>query len=150
MATTISSAALTPVTPVFTNTERLALAGFLAGYSGLTRQAYELDLRQYASWCQQHQLRLFAAHRADIECFARDLEAAAAPALRSPAGCAPLPGSTAMPSRKSSLTTHPPRMPADPAWTMSATPPLWTATNSARCLSRPGWGRRPSMRSSPC
>jgi site-specific recombinase XerD len=61
--------------PVFSNTERLALAGFLAGYSGLTRQAYELDLRQYAGWCQRHQLRLFAARRADIECFARDLEA---------------------------------------------------------------------------
>jgi site-specific recombinase XerD len=59
---------------VFTNTERLALAGFLAGYSGLTRQAYELDLRQYASWCSQHHLRLFQARRADIECFARDLE----------------------------------------------------------------------------
>ena len=75
MATTIPSAALVPVAPVFTNTERLALAGFLAGYSGLTRQAYELDLRQYASWCQQHQLRLFGARRADIEFFARDLEA---------------------------------------------------------------------------
>jgi integrase/recombinase XerD len=75
MAPTIPSAALVPVTPVFTNAERLALAGFLAGYSGLTRQAYELDLRQYAAWCQQHQLRLFAARRADIECFARDLEA---------------------------------------------------------------------------
>jgi integrase/recombinase XerD len=60
---------------VFTGTERLALAGFLAGYSGLTRQAYELDLRQFASWCQQHQLRLFGARRADIELFARDLEA---------------------------------------------------------------------------
>ena len=33
--------------PVFTTAERLALAGFLAGYSGLTREAYELDLRQY-------------------------------------------------------------------------------------------------------
>jgi integrase/recombinase XerD len=74
MATTLTSAVLVPVTPVFSNTERLALAGFLAGYSGLTRQAYELDLRQYAAWCQQHQLRLFAARRADIECFARDLE----------------------------------------------------------------------------
>ena len=42
MATTIPSAALVPVTPVFTNTERLALTGFLAGYSGLTRQAYGL------------------------------------------------------------------------------------------------------------
>jgi hypothetical protein len=75
MATTIPSAVLVPVTPVFSNTERLALAGFLAGYSGLTRQAYELDLRQYAAWCQSHQLRRFAARRADIECFARDLEA---------------------------------------------------------------------------
>jgi site-specific recombinase XerD len=57
------------------NTERLALAGFLAGYSGLTREAYALDLRQFASWCHQHHLRLFGARRADIECFARDLEA---------------------------------------------------------------------------
>ncbi len=75
MATTIPSAALVPVAQVFTNTERLALAGFLAGYSGLTRQAYELDLRQFASWCQQHQLHLFQARRANIEFFARDLEA---------------------------------------------------------------------------
>jgi integrase/recombinase XerD len=71
----IPSAALVPITPVFTNTERLALAGFLAGCSGLTRQAYELDLRQFASWCQQHQLHLFGARRADIEFFACDLEA---------------------------------------------------------------------------
>jgi len=60
---------------VFTEPERLALAGFLAGYTGLTREAYALDLREYASWCQQHRLRLFQARRADIECFARDLEA---------------------------------------------------------------------------
>jgi site-specific recombinase XerD len=68
------SAALVPVAPVFTNTERLALAGFLAGYSGLAREACELDLRQYVSWCQQHQVRVFAARRAGIGCFARDLE----------------------------------------------------------------------------
>jgi site-specific recombinase XerD len=74
MTTTTPSAALVPVAPVFTNTERLALAGFLAGYSGLTREAYELDLRQYTSWCHQHHLRLFQVRRADIECFARDLE----------------------------------------------------------------------------
>ena len=74
MTTTTPSAALVPVAPVFTNTERLALAGFLAGDSGLTREAYELDLRQYANWCHQHHLCLFQARRADIECFARDLE----------------------------------------------------------------------------
>jgi len=39
---------------VFTSTERLALAGC----SGLTRRAYELDLRQYASWWYRHRLRL--------------------------------------------------------------------------------------------
>jgi integrase/recombinase XerD len=75
VTTTTPSAALVPVAPVFTNAEQLALAGFLAAYGGLTRQAYELDLRQFASWCQQHQLRLFHARRADIEFFARDLEA---------------------------------------------------------------------------
>jgi integrase/recombinase XerD len=75
MATTSPSAALVPVAPVFSTAERLALAGFLAGYSGLTRQAYELDLRQYANWCHTRRLPLFSARRADIECFARDLEA---------------------------------------------------------------------------
>jgi site-specific recombinase XerD len=54
--------------------ERTALAGFLAGYSGLTRDAYALDLRQYVSWCQQHGLRPFQARTADIECFGRDME----------------------------------------------------------------------------
>ena len=42
MATTTPSAALVPVAPIFTNTERLALAGFLAAHSGLTREAYAL------------------------------------------------------------------------------------------------------------
>ena len=74
MATTSTSTAVTAVEPVFTEPERLALAGFLAGYTGLTREAYALDLRQYASWCQQNHLRLFQACRADVECFARDLE----------------------------------------------------------------------------
>jgi integrase/recombinase XerD len=75
MTTSAPSVALVPVLPVFTTAERLALAGFLAGYSGLTRQAYELDLRQFAGWCGQHGLHLFQARRPDIECFARDLEA---------------------------------------------------------------------------
>jgi len=60
---------------MFTEPERLALAGFLAGYTGLTREAYALDLRQYVSWCQQYHIRLFQARRTDIECFAWDMEA---------------------------------------------------------------------------
>jgi integrase/recombinase XerD len=75
MATSSTSTAVASAGPVFTEPERLALAGFLAGYTGLTREAYALDLRQYAFWCQQNHLRLFGARRADIECFARDLEA---------------------------------------------------------------------------
>jgi integrase/recombinase XerD len=75
MATSSTSTAVASVGPVFTEPERLAVAGFLAGYTGLTREAYALDLRQPASWCQQNHLRLFGARRADIECFARDLEA---------------------------------------------------------------------------
>jgi hypothetical protein len=70
-----TSTELAVAEPTFSNAERLALAGFLAGYTGLTREAYALDLRQYASWCQQQHARLFEARRAEIERFARDLEA---------------------------------------------------------------------------
>jgi hypothetical protein len=75
-ATAISSAALVLAEPVFSDHERLALAGFLAGYSGLTRDAYALDLRQFTAWCHNRNLRLFAVRRADIELFAREPEAA--------------------------------------------------------------------------
>ena len=59
---------------VFSAAEQQALLGFLGGYSGLTRDAYALDLRQFASWCQQRQLALFDVARHDIEGFARHLE----------------------------------------------------------------------------
>jgi len=77
MTTTTSSPStvIAVAEPVFTSAERLALAGFLAGYTGLTREAYALDLRQFTAWCQRSHLQLFQARRADIECFARDLEA---------------------------------------------------------------------------
>ncbi|MGH9137137.1 MAG: tyrosine-type recombinase/integrase [Acidimicrobiales bacterium] len=66
--------AIAVVDPAFTDAERYALAAFLAGYRGLTRDAYALDLRQFIAWCDAHSLRLFAVRRADIECYARDLE----------------------------------------------------------------------------
>jgi hypothetical protein len=62
---------LVTIQPAFTDPERLALAGFLAGYRGLTRDAYALDLRQFTSWCRTRSLALFAVRRADIEGFAR-------------------------------------------------------------------------------
>jgi site-specific recombinase XerD len=59
---------------VFSAVEQQALVSFLGGYSGLTRDAYALDLRQFAAWCQQRQLALFDVARDDIESFARQLE----------------------------------------------------------------------------
>jgi integrase/recombinase XerD len=61
---------------VFARQEELALAGFLAGYSGLTREAYMLDVRQYVAWCAVRRVALFGARRADIEAFGRHLETA--------------------------------------------------------------------------
>jgi integrase/recombinase XerD len=67
----VTTAALVPIQPAFTGSERLALAG----YRGLTREACTLDLRQFTSWCRTRSLALFAVRRADIEGFARELEA---------------------------------------------------------------------------
>ena len=58
MTTTTTSAALVPASPVFSEPERLALAGFLAGYSGLTREAYALAAPRGAllySWFSQEE-----------------------------------------------------------------------------------------------
>jgi site-specific recombinase XerD len=75
MTTTAPSTALVTIQPAFTDAERLALAGFLAGYRGLTREAYTLDLRQFTAWCRVRSVPLFSVRRADIETFARNLEA---------------------------------------------------------------------------
>src|SRR5271167_890481 len=75
MTTATPSTALATIQPAFTDAERLALAGYLAGYRGLTREAYALDLRQFTTWCRARCVALFAVRRADIESFARDLEA---------------------------------------------------------------------------
>jgi hypothetical protein len=40
--TTVPTASLATIQPVFTDAERLALAGFLAGYRGLTRRRTQL------------------------------------------------------------------------------------------------------------
>jgi integrase/recombinase XerD len=74
MAAATASTSLVPVQPVFTDAERLALAGFLAGYRGLIREAYTLDLRQFSGWCHARSVPLFSVRRADIETFARELE----------------------------------------------------------------------------
>jgi site-specific recombinase XerD len=60
---------------MFTTEEEQALVGFLAGYGGLTFEAYQLDLRQWVQWCTGRQVALFGARWADIEGFGRHLEA---------------------------------------------------------------------------
>jgi hypothetical protein len=61
--TTTTPTTVAVVDPVFSDAERYALAAFLAGYRGLTREAYTLDLRLFIAWCQEHRLRLFAVCR---------------------------------------------------------------------------------------
>jgi hypothetical protein len=150
MATTTPSAALVPIAPVFTSTERPALAGFLAGYSGLTRQAYELDLRQFASWCEQHKLALFGARRADIELFARDMEARGRARATITRRLCTVAGFYRYASKRSCSITRLRRMCAVPGWTMSRTRSAWTETSLARYWSLLALGHPWSMRSSRC
>ena len=65
MVAAIPSTSLIPVGPIFAESERLAVAGYLAGYHGLTRDAYTLDLRQFTAWCRSRSLPLFSVRRAD-------------------------------------------------------------------------------------
>lgn len=93
------TAAVVRCEAVFEEEEQLAVAGFLAGYRGLTREAYALDLRQFIGFCSQVGLGLFQIRRVHIESFARALEERAR-ARATVAGCAPWPASTATPSRR--------------------------------------------------
>ena len=146
MTTAAPSTALATIQPAFTDAERVALAGFLAGYRGLTREAYALDLRQFASWCRSRSLALFAVRRADIEGFARDLETKGGPGRPSPDGCPPSAGSISTRSKKSSWIAPRPPTSGGPGSTTSPTPSRWTATSSARCWSPPGSARQPGTR----
>ena len=54
----------------------MVVAGFLAGYTGNTRSAYQHDLRVFVSWCVGRRLWVLEVGRADIELFARSQESA--------------------------------------------------------------------------
>src|SRR6476620_6716098 len=68
------STVVTVVPPLF-DEAKLAVAGFLARYSGPTRVSYASDLRQWFAWCHQNHLPPFAARRGHLELWARDMEA---------------------------------------------------------------------------
>ncbi|MGA9277399.1 site-specific integrase [Ilumatobacter sp.] len=48
-----------------------AVAGYLAGYSGTTLEAYRLDLRQSIGWLDTAGLDPFMVERAHIELYSR-------------------------------------------------------------------------------
>ena len=139
---TATTTALVPLQPAFSDAERLALAGFLAGYRGLTREAYALDLRQFTTWCRVRSLSLFAVRRADIEGFARDLEARGRARATVTRRLCTIAGFYSTRSRKSSWSIPRPRTCGGRGWIMSPMPSRWTATSSARFWSPPGSGRR--------
>jgi site-specific recombinase XerC len=62
-----------PERPLF-DQARLAVAGFLARYSGPTRVSYTSDLRGWFAWCARHDLPLFSVRRGHLELWARTLE----------------------------------------------------------------------------
>jgi hypothetical protein len=135
----VSHAELLPVAkPLFTDGERAALAGFLAGYSGLTRDGYTLDLRQYTSWCEQHGLHLFTARRADIESFGRDMEAAGRARATIARRLCTIAGFYRYAVEETCSSSPRPRTCANPGSIMSRTWWGWTVTRSVRCWSRPG------------
>jgi hypothetical protein len=132
--TTSTSTTVAVAEPVFSNAEQLALAGFLAGYTGLTRRP--------TRWtCGSTPPGASSATCACSGPAARTSNASpviwkprAGPGQRSPAGCARSPGSTGTRWKKTCWTILRPLMCGVPDWTTTRTPPGWTATNSGeRC-----------------
>ena len=67
---TVGQLVLVDVDPTRQQVNR-AIAGFLAGYSGATLEAYRLDLRQWVGWLDAAGLGVFVVERAHIELYAR-------------------------------------------------------------------------------
>ena len=65
MAATIS-AELVRVDEPLNFTERAAIAGFLAGYTGNTLVSYTTDPRLLAEWCTNNDLHLLDVRRAHL------------------------------------------------------------------------------------
>src|SRR2546421_5379002 len=146
MTTATPSTALATIQPAFTDPERLALAGFVAGYRGLTRDAYTLDLRQFTTWCRARSLALFAVRRADIEGFARDLETRGRARATVTRRLCTIAGFYRYAVEEELLEHSPAAHVRRPRATTSPTLLPWTATSSARCWSPPGSARRASTR----
>jgi integrase/recombinase XerD len=76
MATsTVTTVELVRLDEPFNATERGAIAGFLAGYTGNTLISYTTDLRLFVEWSITNQVRLLEVRRAHLEIFGRTMEA---------------------------------------------------------------------------
>jgi hypothetical protein len=147
MTTTMPSTELVvPVEPLFSQDEQTALAGFLAGYSGLTRDAYALDLRIFTAWCEQCGRTCSRPDGPTSSASAATWSPEAVHARPSLADCARSRASTATRSRRNCSSTHLPSTCDDPVWTTSHTLLVWTVTRSPRCLSPPGSAHPTHMR----
>ena len=62
-----------PERPLFDEI-RLAVASFLARYSGPTRTSYTHDLKSFFAWCERHHLDVLTLKRGHVELWARTME----------------------------------------------------------------------------
>ena len=136
--------------PQETSEEVKAAAGFLAGFSGRTREAYTLDLRQFIIWCDQHHLALFEVTRTHIELYARELEDLGRAPATIGRRLSTLAASTATRPRRASSSTHPRSTCGARASTTNPMPWASTATSSARSSSPPGCRRLVITRCARC
>ena len=152
MATAAASTSLVPVPPVFSDAERLALAGYLAGCRGLTRRPARSTCASSPAGAAPARCRCSRSAAPTSRPSPANSKPAGGPAPPSPAACPPSPVSTGTPWRRNFSTTRPPRTSAGRGWTTSRTPPPWTATRSARSWSPPGSagrGARPDLPAGP-
>jgi hypothetical protein len=118
MTTAAPSTALATIQPAFTGAERLALTGYLAGYRGLTREAYSLDLRQFTTWCPARSLALIWVLCASATCLGKPGLGGAAGCGRGSrlAGCLVLSAPGALALRRDEEAQEPDLAGKEPAW----------------------------------
>ena len=105
-----------------------------------------LDLRQFASWSRTRSLALFAVRRADIESFARELEAMGRARATVTRLLSTIAGFYKFAVEEELLDRSPQPTSAGRESMTSRMPSPWIAMSSARCWWRPASGRRPGTR----
>lgn len=114
-----------------------AVAGFLAGYSGTTLEAYRLDLRGWIGWLDNAFLDPFEIERAHIELYARWSESQGK--ARSTIGrrLSTICGFYKYCAQERLIERDPSAHVRRPKQDSSPPPSVWIATNSAHSSSKP-------------